>query len=133
MSDPTGQAPALIGVVIGALASLVVTGASERSRWRREQESRGDGKRADAHAEHGNSVKGRLRRGRRRYSCFTQPRPPGRASTVRRSAPGPRSHEVLACRRPRAPSIRLIPRRSALASFHQVVLGLWPITPAWSS
>jgi hypothetical protein len=57
MSDLIRQAPALIGVAVGALASFLVTTASERNRWRREQASRWDDKRADAYAEYGNSVK----------------------------------------------------------------------------
>lgn len=51
------QLPALIGVIIGAFGSYFVTTANERSRWRREQESRWDETRAQAYAEYGYSVK----------------------------------------------------------------------------
>src|SRR5215468_8171273 len=57
MSELIRQAPALIGVVVGALATFLITSVSERSRWRREQATRWDVKRADAYAEYANSVK----------------------------------------------------------------------------
>jgi hypothetical protein len=51
------QLPALIGVLIGALASYLATSASERARWRRTQAIRWDEARARAYAEYADSVK----------------------------------------------------------------------------
>ena len=48
---------ALIGVIIGALASYLVGSAMERSRWQRQQAARWDEKRAEIYAEYGYSVK----------------------------------------------------------------------------
>jgi hypothetical protein len=57
MSGITQQLPALIGVVIGASTSYLVGAATERARWRREQWSRWDEKRAQAYAEYSHAVK----------------------------------------------------------------------------
>ena len=57
MSSVTQQLPALIGVVIGAAASYLVGTATERTRWRREQSSRWDEKRAQAYAEYSHAIK----------------------------------------------------------------------------
>ena len=57
MSSVTQQLPALIGVVVGAAASYLVGAATERARWRREQSSRWDDKRAQAYAEYGYAIK----------------------------------------------------------------------------
>lgn len=57
MSGVTQQLPALIGVIIGASASYLVGAATERARWRREQLSRWDEKRAQAYAEYSHAVK----------------------------------------------------------------------------
>ena len=46
-----------MGVVIGALGSYLVGSATERARWRREQSSRWDDRRAQAYAEYGYAVK----------------------------------------------------------------------------
>lgn len=51
------QFPALIGVAVGALASYLASTATERARWRREQASRWDDRRAQAYAEYGYAVK----------------------------------------------------------------------------
>ncbi|RSM36091.1 hypothetical protein DMA12_41670 [Amycolatopsis balhimycina DSM 5908] len=51
------QLPALIGVVIGALASFAATSAAERSRWRRTQSVRWDERRLTAYAEYASAVK----------------------------------------------------------------------------
>ena len=56
MSGITRQLPALIGVVVGALASYLAGAASERARWRREQSARWDDRRAQAYAEYGYAV-----------------------------------------------------------------------------
>jgi hypothetical protein len=48
---------ALIGVAIGAFGSYLVGSATERVRWRREQSSRWDDRRAQAYAEYGYAVK----------------------------------------------------------------------------
>jgi len=57
MSGIVQQLPALIGVVIGALASYLAGAASERTRWQRERSSRWDEKRAQAYADYGHAVK----------------------------------------------------------------------------
>ena len=57
MSGIVQQLPALIGVAVGALASYLAGAASERTRWRRQQSSRWDGKRAQAYADYGFAVK----------------------------------------------------------------------------
>lgn len=57
MTDLLHQLPALIGVMVGALSSYLATNANERSRWRREQESRWDEARAQAYADYGHAVK----------------------------------------------------------------------------
>jgi hypothetical protein len=57
MSGIGQQLPALIGVVIGALASYLAGAATERARWRRERSSRWDEKRAQAYAEYGYAIK----------------------------------------------------------------------------
>ena len=57
MSGVVQQLPALIGVVVGALASFLAGAASERARWRREQSARWDDKRAQAYADYGYAVK----------------------------------------------------------------------------
>lgn len=49
--------PALIGVVIGALATFIATAASERARWRREQSVRWDERRLAAYTEYAHAVK----------------------------------------------------------------------------
>jgi hypothetical protein len=51
------QLPALIGVVVGALGSFLVSSATESRRWRRQQSTRWDEKRAQAYAEYGFAVK----------------------------------------------------------------------------
>lgn len=57
MSGGIEQFPALIGVVIGALASYLAGAATERTRWRRERSSRWDDRRAQAYADYGYAVK----------------------------------------------------------------------------
>jgi hypothetical protein len=47
----------LIGVVVGALGTYLAGAATERTRWRREQSSRWDEKRAQAYADYGSAVK----------------------------------------------------------------------------
>lgn len=57
MSGILQQLPALIGVVVGALASYLAGAAAERARWRRSQSSRWDEKRAQAYADYSHAVK----------------------------------------------------------------------------
>jgi hypothetical protein len=57
MSSVTQQLPALIGVVVGAVASYLAGTVTERARWRREQSARWDERRAQAYAEYGYAVK----------------------------------------------------------------------------
>lgn len=51
------QLPALVGVIVGALASYLVSSAGERARWRRSQRVRWDESRMRVYAEYGGSVK----------------------------------------------------------------------------
>jgi hypothetical protein len=51
------QAPALIGVVIGASASFLTSFVNERSKWRRDRLLRHSEKQAVAYAEYGSAVK----------------------------------------------------------------------------
>ena len=57
MSGIIQQLPALIGVVVGALASYLAGAASEHARWRREQSARWDDRRAQAYADYGYAIK----------------------------------------------------------------------------
>lgn len=57
MAGLVQQLPALVGVVVGALASFLAGAASERARWRREQSARWDDRRAQAYADYGYAVK----------------------------------------------------------------------------
>jgi hypothetical protein len=57
MANVVQQLPALIGVVVDALASYLVGSATERRRWQRQQPTRWDEKRAQAYVEYGNAVK----------------------------------------------------------------------------
>jgi hypothetical protein len=51
------QLPALLGIVIGAMASYVVGNAAAKAHWRREQSTRWDKPRADAYVDYGHAVK----------------------------------------------------------------------------
>lgn len=58
--DMTGiaeQLPALAGVAVGALSTLLVTSLVDRTRWKREQRTKWDLERMRAYAEYGNVVK----------------------------------------------------------------------------
>jgi hypothetical protein len=57
MATVVQQLPALIGVAVGALASYLVSSATERRRWERQQSTRWDEKRAQAYVDYGNAVK----------------------------------------------------------------------------
>jgi hypothetical protein len=57
MANVVQQLPALIGVVVGALASYLVSSATERRRWQHQQSTRWDEKRVQAYADYGNAVK----------------------------------------------------------------------------
>jgi hypothetical protein len=51
------QLPALIGVLVGAVATYTATSAAERARWHRTQSVRWDDKRLAAYAEYAHAVK----------------------------------------------------------------------------
>ena len=51
------QLPALVGVVIGALASYLAGAATERARWRRQHAARWDASRMEAYASYALTVK----------------------------------------------------------------------------
>jgi len=57
VSEFVQQLPALIGVLIGAAGSYLVTSVNERARWRREQSRRWDPARLQAYVDYGNAVK----------------------------------------------------------------------------
>ncbi len=57
MSNLTQPLPALLGVVVGALASYVVHATSERARWRRTRNERWDVARMEAYVRYGNAIK----------------------------------------------------------------------------
>lgn len=52
-----GQLPALIGVVVGTLGTILATQLSDRARWRRAQSVRWDDRRVDAYAEYARALK----------------------------------------------------------------------------
>lgn len=51
------QLPALIGVLIGVLATYITTTVQERSRWRRQQAARWDERRIAAYTDYAHAVK----------------------------------------------------------------------------
>jgi hypothetical protein len=51
------QLPALVGVIVGAVTTYLLTSAAERTRWRRDHRVRWDGARMQAYVEYGNAVK----------------------------------------------------------------------------
>jgi hypothetical protein len=57
MANFLTQLPALIGVVVGALGTLLATSLAERSRWRREQSVRWDERRLDAYVAYAATIK----------------------------------------------------------------------------
>jgi hypothetical protein len=57
MSGVRDQLPTLLGILVGVLATFAATSAIERSRWRRENSTRWDGRRVDAYAEFSHAIK----------------------------------------------------------------------------
>ena len=57
MSALVDQLPALLGVVTGGVMSYVVGALTERSRWRRQQETRWDSHLLQAYSDYGHAVK----------------------------------------------------------------------------
>lgn len=55
------QLPALIGVVIGSVASYTAQSLSERRNWKREREERWDDKRFETYGYYANALKAQLR------------------------------------------------------------------------
>ncbi|MFC0100992.1 hypothetical protein ACFFKH_26185 [Micromonospora marina] len=51
------QLPALVGVLVGAVATYLTTAAQERSRWRRQQAIRWDERRLAAYSDYAHAVK----------------------------------------------------------------------------
>ncbi|WP_346535582.1 hypothetical protein [Micromonospora sp. DPT] len=51
------QLPALVGVLVGAVATYMTTAAQERSRWRRQQSIRWDERRLAAYSDYAHAVK----------------------------------------------------------------------------
>ncbi|MEU9510485.1 hypothetical protein AB0D32_29875 [Micromonospora sp. NPDC048170] len=57
MESVVAQLPALIGVLIGAIGTIVATSVADRTRWKRNQSIRWDDRRLDAYVEFGRVVK----------------------------------------------------------------------------
>ena len=57
MSALLQQLPALLGVIVGVVATYLLTAAGESTRWRRDQRVRWDTARMQAYVEYGNAVK----------------------------------------------------------------------------
>jgi hypothetical protein len=57
LSNFVQQLPALVGVVLGALTTYLVTSANERSKWRKEQYIRWGERRITAYADIADSLK----------------------------------------------------------------------------
>ncbi|SCL71293.1 hypothetical protein [Micromonospora peucetia] len=57
MESVVAQLPALIGVLIGAIGTIVATSVADRTRWKRNQSVRWDDRRLDAYVEFGRVVK----------------------------------------------------------------------------
>jgi hypothetical protein len=57
MADVVHQLPALIGVIVGALASFLAGSTMERTRWKHERASRWDDKRAQIYSDYGYAIK----------------------------------------------------------------------------
>jgi hypothetical protein len=60
MNNLLQQLPALVGVVIGAVASFLAGNASERARWRRRQTTRWDKRRLEAYTDYAYAVKDQI-------------------------------------------------------------------------
>ena len=60
MNEFVGQLPALLGVIVGVLASYLAATVGERARWRRVQETRWDEKRAAAYTQYAYLLKQNL-------------------------------------------------------------------------
>ena len=57
MSKFLEQAPALVGVIVGALATIVATSVNDRFRWKRAQSVRWDERRLEAYGEYAHAIK----------------------------------------------------------------------------
>ncbi|MFD5424511.1 hypothetical protein [Streptomyces sp. NPDC127084] len=55
------QLPALIGVVVGSVASYATQNLTERRKWKRQRDERWDEKRFETYARYGNVLKAQLR------------------------------------------------------------------------
>jgi hypothetical protein len=57
MGDFLNQLPAIFGVIVGALGTMLVTSYTDRARWRRDQAVRWDTRRLDAYVAYAATVK----------------------------------------------------------------------------
>jgi hypothetical protein len=57
MDNFLNQLPAILGVTVGALGTLLVTSLTDRARWRRDRAIRWDTRRLDAYVAHAATVK----------------------------------------------------------------------------
>ncbi|MGQ5261522.1 hypothetical protein ACTWLT_12255 [Micromonospora sp. ZYX-F-536] len=57
MSTLLAQLPALLGVLVGTLGTILATSLADRARWRRSQSVRWDERRLDAYVEYAHAIK----------------------------------------------------------------------------
>jgi hypothetical protein len=57
MGNFLNQLPAIIGVIVGSLGTLLVTNSTDKARWRRDQAVRWDARRLDAYVAYAATVK----------------------------------------------------------------------------
>src|SRR6267154_150727 len=57
MATILNQLPALVGVALGILGTLLVTSVSDRARWKRDQSVRWDQRRLEAYTEYARAIK----------------------------------------------------------------------------
>lgn len=58
MSNLLTQLPALLGVLVGTLGTILATSLADRTRWRRSQSVRWDERRLDAYVDYAHALKG---------------------------------------------------------------------------
>ncbi|MEU1720764.1 hypothetical protein [Nonomuraea sp. NPDC005692] len=112
MSRLLAQLPALLGVVVGALATLATTRAADRARWNREMRTRWDAQRLDAYRQYAGTLKdlsvlAHRATARKRPGARSEPIDAEEVGRLYAAAPSRRSERKGArCRhRRRAPSV----------------------------
>ncbi|MFF8832467.1 hypothetical protein [Streptomyces sp. NPDC015131] len=92
------QAPALIGVVVGAVGSYLAASLTERSRWQRARAERWDAQRFQTYASYANTLKAQIRLAQRisaarGFENVTDPLPPEEGLTLLAEAESRRAAE----------------------------------------